>query len=75
MSDKSKVDKLIEGMLVIAKIGSFLSLTMSLVIKTRMLLGVTNNLEHKKKEFLDKKKKEVEDKKIIQEDSNDDKSQ
>lgn len=42
-----KVQKIINGLLFVAKILSFLSLVMSVVIKTRILLGIHNTLDKK----------------------------
>ncbi len=52
---KFNKEKIVDGILLIAKIISFLSLLMTVVIKTRILLGLKNPSEEWKKDESDKK--------------------
>ena len=54
MATKSKMQQIVDVLVLIAKIASFLSLVMSVVIKARVLLGLSNDVEKKKKEFMEK---------------------
>ena len=49
------MEKIKNYLILVAKVASFISLVMSVVIKTRMLLGLSNDVSKKKAEFLKKK--------------------
>ena len=55
---QTRWEKIFDWLHTLAKIASFISLVMSVVIKSRVLLGLPNNAEQKKKEFLERKEKE-----------------
>ena len=55
MSEKTKFEQVFDALHLVAKFASFAGIMITLVLKVRMLLGLTNDLPKKKKDFLDAK--------------------